>query len=282
MDETRWPMFCQVDGKGRQLHWFWVVVSSQTTVFLLEGTRSGEVPRAFFAKGTQGTVNVDRYSGYFKLLGEDWEIELAYCWSHQRRDFVNLGESSKPGNVWAREWISLINELFSVNARRREVWFGGQKVGGESFAQLDQAVRQQMGRLKARLDLEWAEEKLAGEQKKILRSMRRHWAGLSVFVEKPAVPMDNNAAERALRPLAVGRKNFYGSGSVWSGELASAAFSILATVKQQGVCPRRFLQGYLGACAQNGGRAPEDLEPYLPWNWSAEKRALWQRKERPP
>ena len=44
------------------------------------------------AKGTQGIVNVDRYAGYFALLGPDWSLKLAYCWSHQRRDFVNVVE----------------------------------------------------------------------------------------------------------------------------------------------------------------------------------------------
>jgi transposase len=75
-----------------------------------------------------------------------------------------------------------------------------------------------------------------------LQSLRRHWAGLTVFVEHPQVPMDNNAAERANRPLAVTRKNFYGSGSQWSGELACACFTLLATLRQQGICLRRYFQ----------------------------------------
>ena len=60
LDETRWPMFCLPQGKGRQLWWFWVVVSPEVTAFLLEPTRSGQVPQDFFPKGTQGIVSVDR------------------------------------------------------------------------------------------------------------------------------------------------------------------------------------------------------------------------------
>jgi len=96
------------------------------------------------------------------------------------------------------------------------------------------------------------------------------------------VPMDNNAAERAQRPLAVGRKNFYGSGAQWSGELACACFTLLATLRQHRLCPRKYFQAYLEACARAGGRAPANLEEFLPWKWSAEKRAAGQAKGRPP
>ncbi|MFI5107018.1 MAG: transposase [Terriglobales bacterium] len=97
-----------------------------------------------------------------------------------------------------------------------------------------------MQEIKKRLDDELAGGQLAPEQEKILQSMRRHWEGLTVFVEHPHVPMDNNAAERALRALAVARKNFYGSRSQWSGELAMGCFTILATLRQHGICPRRY------------------------------------------
>jgi transposase len=276
MDETRWPMFCLQEGKGRSLWWFWVVVSPEVTAFLLEPTRSGQVPKDFFPKGAEGIVNVDRYGGYFGLLGPDWSLKLAYCWAHQRRDFINLAESSKP---WAQGWVDLINQLFKTNGQRRQAWF---KKQSDLFAPLDLEVRRQIKELQERLDLELGNGPLGLEREKILRSMKRHWAGLTVFVEHPYVPMDNNAAERAGRPLAVARKNFYGSGSEWSGELACACFTLLATLRQHRLCPRKYFQAYLEACAGHGGRAPEQLEEFLPWKWSAEKRAAFQVKERPP
>ena len=281
MDETRWPMFCLTESKGRKTWWFWVVVSQDVTAFLLEPSRAGTVPRDFFPKGAQGIVSVDRYAGYFGLLGSDWSLKLAYCWSHQRRDFIQVADSSKgtPAGVWAQEWVEWIDRLFRINAQRRAAWFKGQT---ELFVPLALEVRRQIQRIQERRDLERASGKLRGEPEKILRSMQRHWTGLSVFVEHPWVPMDNNAAERAQRALAVARKNFYGSGSEWSGELACACFTILATLRQHGLCPRRYFQGYLEACALHGGRAPENLEEFLPWKWSAEKRAAWKTPDRPP
>lgn len=281
MDETRWPMFCLPESKSRNMWWLWVVVSQDVTAFLLEPSRAGKVPRDFFPKGTQGIVSVDRYTGYWGLLGSDWLLKLAFCWSHQRRDFIPLVESSKgtPAGIWAREWVELIDRLFRINAQRREAWFKGETV---LFVPLDMEVRRQVEHMQERRDLELASGKLQGEPEKILRSLRRHWTGLRVFVEHPWVPMDNNAAERANRAAAVARKNFYGSGSEWSGELACACFTILATLRQHGLCPRRYFQAYLEACANHGGRAPENLEEFLPWKWDPEKKAAWRTQEHPP
>jgi transposase len=150
------------------------------------------------------------------------------------------------------------------------------------LAALEVEVRRQVQEMKGSWERELAEGQLAGEPEKLLASMRRHWQGLTVFVEHPQVPRDNNAAERANRPLAVARKNFYGSGAPWSGELACACFTILATLRQQRICPRRYFQSYFEACARQGGRAPAELEEFLPWKWSPEKRAAWTPQEHPP
>jgi transposase len=258
--------------------WIWVVVGLDATAFLLEPTRSAQVPENFFPKGTEGVLNVDRFKSYFGLLGPDWKIKLAYCWSHQRRDFVNLGEGSRRFKAWSQEWTGLINQLFSANRKRRKAWFKQRP----DFGPLDQEVRRQVQEIKMRLDQQLADGSLAPEQKKILRSMQRHWDGLTVFVDHPQVPMDNNAAERALRQVAVGRKNFYGSRSKWSGDLTCGCFTILATLRQHGICPRRYFQAYLEACARAGGKAPDNLEEFLPWKWSVEKKAAWSTQEQAP
>jgi transposase len=282
MDETRWPMFLLVEGekgqKSPKKWWAWVVVGAGATAFLLEPSRSGQVPKTFFPKGTEGILNVDRFPSYFGLLGPDWKMKLAYCWSHQRRDFVNLGEGCRRHQEWAQQWVGLINQLFSANRKRRKAWFKERP----DFGPLDREVRRQVREIQERLDQELAGGPLAPEREKILKSMRRHWEGLTLFVDHPHVPMDNNAAERALRALAVARKNFYGSASKWSGELALGCFTILATLRQHGICPRRYFRAYLEACARQGGKAPENLEEFLPWNWSSEKKAAWSTQEQAP
>ena len=94
------------------------------------------------------------------------------------------------------------------------------------------------------------------------------WAD-GVFVVHPAVPMDNNVAERAQRTPVVGRKNFYGSGSLWSGHLAATMYSLLMTVTLWKLNPRTWLSAYLQACADAGTRAPLDIHAFLPWTMSA-------------
>ena len=83
----------------------------------------------------------------------------------------------------------------------------------------------------------------------------------------------NNSAENALRNEVLGRRAYYGSGSVWAAHLAGSLFSILMTlVHCWQINPRRWLQEYLEACAKHGA-APKDLSPFLPWQMSAERLA---------
>jgi hypothetical protein len=112
--------------------------------------------------------------------------------------------------------------------------------------------------------------------------MQEHWQGLTLFVDHPQVPMDNNASERTLRIAALCRKNYYGSGCEWSGKLAVWMFSIVATLKKHRLNPRKWLTAYLQACAQAGGKAPADVEQWLPWNLSAQqKKDMGQPQDEP-
>ena len=112
-------------------------------------------------------------------------------------------------------------------------------------------------------------------RRRVLESLGDHWTGLTVFVEHPAVPMDNNTAERAPRGPVVGRKNYYGSGAVWAGRLAAMMFSLLPTLCLWQLNPRSWLTAYLTACAEAGGDVPEDVERFLPWNLSDADRQRW-------
>jgi hypothetical protein len=95
--------------------------------------------------------------------------------------------------------------------------------------------------------------------------------------------MDNNEAERRLRNPIVGRKNYYGSGSVWSGRLSAMLFTLLQTLLINHIDPKKFLLAYFQACAHHGGRAPRNMAAWLPWNLTADQKAAWRYpKEQPP
>jgi transposase len=118
---------------------------------------------------------------------------------------------------------------------------------------------------------ELSDPKLRQPCRKVLESLQAHWTGLIRFVNDSRIPLDNNASERAGRGPAVARKNFYGSGSLWSGRLAATMFSLLATLAHWKINPRSWLTWYLETCAAAGGKAPEDIQPFLPWNLSPER-----------
>jgi len=272
MDETRWMVFVELEGKTGHRWWLWVVVTQQTVCYLVDPSRSSKVPRALLA-GAQGILNVDRYSAYKSFALENKDIQLAFCWAHVRRDFDGAATKHERLKGWAEGWVGRIGLAYKLNAERLEV-----RGDPEAFACRDRVLREAMGNLKEEAERELAEPGLHEEQKKVLTSLMNHWKGLTVFLDNPDVPMDNNLAERLLRNPVVGRKNYYGSGSEWSGHLAASLFSILATLQRNGINPRHYLEVYFEACAANGGKPPENIDAYQPWNLSQDVREAIERK----
>jgi len=230
--------------------------------------RSHEVPEEHFGPEAQGIVVVDRYKAYPAMEQvKSGRLVLAFCWAHQRRDFVELGRSWPDQQEWAQGWLERIGTLYHLNERRLEL-----REDSEGFEQRDRDLRQGVTALARQAEEELQQEKLHPARRKVLESLGEHWTGLTVFVEHPEVPLDNNTAERAERGPVVGRKNYYGSGAVWSGRLAAMLFSLFGTLQRWGLNPRAWLEWYLTACAACGGKVPGEVSSYLPWNLSAEQR----------
>ena len=141
-----------------------------------------------------------------------------------------------------------------------------------AYAAADQLVREQVECLRVRCDTELAQADLHPAQRKVLTSLDEHWSGLTVFVEHPEVPMDNNEAERRLRGPVVGRKNFYGSAALWSGRLTAMLFSLFQTVQLWGLDVGKWLTAYLTACAESKGQPPPEVQRFLPWHMTREER----------
>ena len=102
----------------------------------------------------------------------------------------------------------------------------------------------------------------------MLVSLHEHWNGLTLFVNDPRLPLDNNYGERLIRNPALGRKNYYGSGAEWSGRLAVMMFSIFATLALWKINPGKWLNWYFEACAASGCKPPDNPASFLPWNLS--------------
>jgi len=268
-DETGWRVFEQLAGKVGYRWYLWVFRSASAIVYVMAPGRGAKVPLEYFSKLLVQTVVVcDRYGAY-KKLARIIGLMLAFCWAHVRRDFITLARSYPDTQAWAMGWVQRIGTLYHLNDARVAV-----QNHPVSFAKADTELRAHLAQMVTERDAQLADESLRGAARKVLVSLQNHWEGLTVFVERFGIAMDNNAAETALRNEVLARRAYYGSGSVWAAHLAGSLFSILMTlVHCWQINPRRWLQEYLEACAAHGGHAPQDLSPFLPWLMSAERLA---------
>ena len=270
-DETRWLVFAAFDGKVGHRWYLWVFHAADVVVFVLAPGRSHEVPEEHFTAAQEGILVVDRYAAYPAMAQvKAGTIVLAFCWAHVRRDFLAVARSWPEHEAWALGWVERIGGLYACNDRRLDA-----PRATPLFAERDREVRQSVAEMERQREQELAHDALHPARRKVLESLRHHWPGLTVFVDHPEVPMDNNTAERSERGPVVGRKNYYGSGAIWSGRLAVMLFSLFQTLALWGINPRAWLTAYLTACAGAGGRAPTGPEALLPWNLSEEQRRSW-------
>ena len=263
-DETRWRVFVEKAGKTGHRWWLWLFAGVDSVVFVLDPSRSHDVPQSHFPDDVQGVLMVDRYSGYKAMQQvQAGKLVLAFCWAHVRRDFVRVGKGYPELTPWALGWLRHIRELYCLNRERMR-----HSVGTPEFATADAQLRQQVATMAGQRDRELADDRLREPCRKVLVSLNEHWSGLTLFVADPRIPIDNNYGERLIRNPAVGRKNYYGSGAEWSGRLAMMLFSIFATLALWKINPREWLCWYFESCAALGGQAPDNPESFLPWNLS--------------
>lgn len=270
-DETRWRVFATVEGKVGFRWYLWVFHAAEVVVFVLAQGRAHDVPEDYLGPQAEGILVVDRYKAYQAIAQvKGGQIVLAFCWAHVRRDFVTVARTWPDQEGWALGWVERIGQLYQLNDERLAV-----REEPTQFAAADERLRAAVTALGEQGKSELAASQLHPARRKALESLGEHWTGLTVFVEHPEVPMDNNTAERAQRGPVVGRKNYYGSSAVWAGRLAALMFSLLQTLCLWQLNPRSWLTAYLTACAEAGGAAPAEGERFLPWNLSAEDHRRW-------
>jgi transposase len=275
-DETGWKVFVKVEEKPGHKRTLWVYRSCEAIFFAIALTKGTKEAEAFFGPAAKGILNVDRASNYKALTAvKEGTLLLAFCWTHTRRDFLDTVRGDPGQQDWAEPWIQRIGELFHVNKQRVAAW--KRDPHGPEFTQHDAVLRARIEDFRIARDEQRKQEKLPAVRKRILTSLVNHWDGLMVFVDHPDVPMDNSEAERQLRGPAMGRKNYWGSGAKWAGELAERCFSLFATLLLAGINVRTWLTAFLTACAEAGGKAPAWSGQLLPWNLSPSGRQAFQQ-----
>ena len=199
-DETRWEVFVDLPGKLGHRWYLWVFHSRSVVHYVLDESRSCRVVEAELAGVEHGHLSCDRHGAYKKHARQHPGIVLAFCWAHQRRDWLMLGNDHPELQAWAMQWVEQIAQLYRLQGLRAQA-----AAHGGDYAALDAQLRCAVQCMAEQRDAALADAATHSAARKVLLSMHKHWAGLTVFVEQPWLAMDNNAAERAIRPAVMAR-----------------------------------------------------------------------------
>jgi len=231
--------------------------SAPAVWFCYTPDRKGEHPKAHLST-FQGTLQADGYAG-FEQIYAGGKIQEAACWAHVRRKFYDLQAAHK--SPVATEALERIAGLYAVEIEIR----------GRSPEE-----RREIRNVRSRPQLEslkqWLEETLSKLSRKsdtaiAVRYALGRWEALMRYCNDGRLEIDNNAAERALRVVALGRKNFLFAGSDGGGESAAAIYSLIGTAKLNDIEPESYLRNVLSRIAEHPINRIEEL---LPWNIDAE------------
>ncbi|HVC91763.1 MAG TPA: IS66 family transposase [Acidobacteriaceae bacterium] len=209
----------------------------------------------------RGTPQADGYAGFDRLY-QTGRIQEAACWAHVRRKFYDLHVAHR--SPVAQEALRRIGELYAIEGDIRG-WQPEER----------RRVRQERSRPLQESLKQWLEETLVKLSKKsdtaqAVRYALGRWDALLRYVDDGHLEMDNNAAERALRVVALGRKNYLFAGSDRGGESAAAIYSLIGTAKLNGVDPETYLREVLSRIADHPINRIAEL---LPWNLPADQPA---------
>ena len=233
-------------------------------VFFYSRDRSGEHPEQHLANYA-GLMQADAYAGFNRLYEADRKggpiIEVA-CWAHARRKFFDLARINQA--PIASEAVGRIDAFFAIE-REINGLTPQQRVG----------VRTERNRPFVTALESWLREQRAkvsknSETGKAIDYSLKRWAALTRFLDDGRLCMSNNAAERELRAIAVGRRNWTFAGSDEGGRRAAVIYTLIATAKLNDVDPQAWLADVLARMLDYPAKRIGDL---LPWNWHAERRA---------
>ena len=224
--------------------------------FAYSPDRKGEHPQRHLADFS-GILQADAYAGFTKIYDGGRVLEAA-CWAHVRRKFVELHELHQ--SPVAAQALDQIGTLYVIEREIRG------RLPHERCAVRQERSRPLLDAMKAWLELTLGTLSQKSEAAKAIRYALNHWKALGRYCDDGRIEIDNNAAERALRGVAVGRKNFMFAGSDAGGERAAAMYSLLGSAKLNGHNLEAFMREVLTRIADLPITRIHEL---LPWNLRA-------------
>jgi transposase len=221
--------------------------------------RKAEHP-ASHLKGFRGLLQVDGYAGFGSLVkaATDGGLQLAFCWAHTRRKFYDIHVATK--SPLAEQALRRIAELYAIEADIR----------GRT-ADERRAIRQERSRPLVEAMQAWLTEtlnRISGRSAlaQAIRYALNHWSGLVLFLDDGRLELDTNTVERAMRPVALGRKNALFAGADSGGKHWALIATLIQTAKLNELDPLAWLTDVLERIV-SGQTKRNELPTLLPWNW---------------
>jgi transposase len=263
VDDTPVPVLAPGTGKTKTGR-LWVYVRDErpfagsrppAALFRYSADRKGEHPRTHLDAFT-GVIHADGYAGFNALFAGNRIVE-AGCWAHVRRKFFDVHAAT--GSPIAKEALDRIGQLYRVEETIKGV-----------APEHRRRERQQRSTPIAAALAEWADATVRKLSRKselaaAFRYMRARRPALGRCFDDGRLALDNNPAERALRCVAIGRKNYLFAGSDAGGHRAAAMYSLIETAKLNGLDPQLYLTDVLTRIADHPARQIAEL---LPWHWT--------------
>jgi transposase len=249
-------------------------VGPPAAIFYYSRDRRGEHPQAQLA-GYSGILQADAYEGYNALYlpsRKPGPIQEAACWAHARRKFFEFAdvEGNLRRKAASKKEIALSPIAIEVVRRIDAVFEVERAINGKSaeerLAARRTASRALVEDLQAYLREQLVKLSRGHDLVKAINYMLKRWPAFTLFLDDGRVCLSNNAAERALRGVALGRKSWLFCGSDRGGQRAAAMYSLIVTAKMNGVDPQAWLADVLKRIA---GHPAHRLDELLPWNWKA-------------
>jgi len=203
-----------------------------------------------------GILHVDGYAG-FEQLTANGKITLAACWAHTRRKFYEIAQAD--GAPIAVETVRRIAQIYALEAEVRG------EPPAERLALRQLSSRPLVEDLKIWLERQLPKLSTRGKLAEAIRYALARWEGLCRYLDDGRIELDTNPVERAICPVALGRKNHLFAGSDGGGKRWATMASLLETCKLNGVEPQAWLTDVLTRMAE--GHPASQLDDLLPWNW---------------
>ncbi|MGE5063566.1 MAG: IS66 family transposase [Myxococcales bacterium] len=241
-------------------------------MFYYSRDRGGEHPSRHLA-GYAGILQADAYGGYNKLYEATRQpepITEAACWVHARRPFFVLADVEANARRKAQgRSASVLSPLAVEAVRRIDALFDIERtINGHSADRRRQVRRESSAPLVADLERWLREERpklsRGNDLAKAMDYLLKRWPAFTRFLNDGRICLSNNAAERAVRGIALGRKSWLFAGSDRGGQRAAAMYSLIVTAKMNDVDPQAWLADVLARIAEHPAR---DIDELLPWNW---------------